>query len=178
MVLNSVHLPAPPSITLRLKISSFDWRPPHLKDRAMLTLSLDTTLPLQPYLIAYGSSLLSMLALDAAWLTMVMGPLYKSHLGDMMLAQPKIAPAAVFYLLYAMGVVVFAVTPALGQQSWTCALMLSGLLGLIAYATYDLTNLSTLKGWSLTLSLIDIGWGTLMTSIGGTVAYFVVNRTS
>ncbi|MFZ6656872.1 DUF2177 family protein [Undibacterium sp. TJN19] len=141
-------------------------------------LKLSTDFSIQQLLAAYGSALVILLALDALWLALVMGPLYKSHLGEMMLAQPRVIPAVVFYLLYTVGLVVFGVLPALRQQSWVCALLLSGLLGLVAYATYDLTNLSTLKGWSLTLSMIDIGWGMLLTAVGGTVSYFAASRVS
>jgi uncharacterized membrane protein len=139
-------------------------------------LSIDFTV--QQLLVAYGSALLTLLALDALWLALVMGPLYKSQLGELMLAQPRVVPAVVFYLLYTVGVVVFGVLPALRQQSWLCALLLSGLLGLVAYATYDLTNLSTLKGWSISLALMDIGWGALLTAAGGTVSYFAAGRVS
>ncbi len=77
-------------------------------------------------------------------------------------------PAAVaFYLIYVLGIVVFAVWPALESGDWRTALMRGAAFGFFAYATYDLTNLATLKVWSLKISLIDMAWGTLLTGTGG-----------
>ena len=112
-----------------------------------------------------------MLAVDALWLTVLMGATYKSYLGPLMLEQPKLGPAAVFYVLFAVGLVVFGVLPGLAVQDWKRTAMLSALFGLLAYATYDLSNLATLKGWSPALTLIDIAWGTVLAGGAGTVGY-------
>lgn len=79
--------------------------------------------------------------------------------------------AAVFYLVYLIGIVVFAVMPALNQQERLMALGAGALLGLVAYGTYDFTNLSTLKNWPLTLSLIDVCWGVVLTGVAATAGY-------
>lgn len=127
-------------------------------------------------LIAYVSTLITFLAIDALWLTVLMGSTYKSYLGELMLAQPKLAPAAVFYLLYTVGLVVFAVMPALRADDWRLAAGLGALLGLVAYATYDLSNLATLRGWPMPLTLIDIAWGTVLSCVAATVGFAVANR--
>lgn len=88
--------------------------------------------------------------------------------------EPKMGAAAAFYILFLAGLVFFAVSPALREHNWLAALGLSAFLGLLTYASYDLTNLATLKGWSLTLTLVDISWGVIVSSASGTAAYFAV----
>jgi uncharacterized membrane protein len=127
-------------------------------------------------LIAYATTLVTLLVIDGLWLTVLMGSTYKSYLGDLMLAQPKLLPAALFYLLYAFGLVVFAITPALREGGWKHAAMLGALLGLVAYATYDLSNLATLRGWPLPLTLIDIVWGAVLSGVAAAVGCAVANR--
>lgn len=127
-------------------------------------------------LIAYASTLVTFLAIDALWLGVLMGSTYKSYLGELMLSQPKLIPAAIFYLLYAVGLVVFAIMPALRQGDWRHAALMGALLGLVAYATYDLSNLATLRGWPLPLTLIDIAWGTVLSSIAASVGFYFANR--
>lgn len=127
-------------------------------------------------LIAYASTLIAFLAIDALWLGVLMGSTYKSYLGEMMLAQPKLAPAALFYLIYTVGLVVFAIMPALREGDWRYAASLGALLGLVAYATYDLSNLATLRGWPLPLTLIDIAWGTVLSSAAASIGFAVANR--
>lgn len=121
--------------------------------------------------IAYVAGLAFMAAVDALWLTVLMGATYKSYLGPLMLDQPRLAPAAVFYLLFSIGLVIFGILPGIAAQDWRRTAMLSALFGLLAYATYDLSNLATLKGWPLTLSLIDICWGAVLSGGAGTAGY-------
>ena len=127
-------------------------------------------------LIAYASTLVTLLAIDALWLTVLMGSTYKSYLGELMLSQPKLIPAAIFYLLYAVGLVAFAIVPALREGGWRHAALMGALLGLVAYATYDLSNLATLRGWPLPLTFIDIAWGTLLSAIAASVGFYFANR--
>jgi uncharacterized membrane protein len=130
----------------------------------------------QQWLIAYGSTLVALLALDALWLTLFMAPAYKATLGDMMLSQPRLVPAVAFYLLFTLGVVVFAVLPALHSASWQSAAVLGAVLGLIAYATYDLTSLAIFKGWTVQLALIDVLWGAVLSCAAGVVGYAATSR--
>jgi uncharacterized membrane protein len=127
------------------------------------------------FLSAYIGSAVAMLALDAIWLTTMVPVIYKPALGDMLADPPNLLVAGVFYLVYLIGVVVFAVLPALNQQNWLMALGAGALLGLVAYGTYDFTNLSTLRNWPVTLSLIDVCWGVVLTGVTATVGYFVAN---
>lgn len=127
------------------------------------------------YLSAYLGSAVAMLVLDAIWLATMVPLLYKPLLGDMLADPPNLLVAALFYLLYVVGVVAFAVLPALSQQNWLMALGAGALLGLVAYGTYDFTNLSTLRNWPLTLSLVDVCWGVVLTGIAATAGYFAAN---
>ncbi|MDP1980693.1 DUF2177 family protein [Undibacterium sp.] len=129
-------------------------------------------------LIAYGAALVAILALDAIWLGLLMGSTYQAYLGDLMLPQPRLIPAALFYLLYSSGLLVLGILPALRAQSWRQAACLCGLLGLVAYGTYDLSNLATLKAWSPVLAAIDICWGAALSSCAGTLGYFAGSRSA
>lgn len=130
---------------------------------------------MKTYLIAYVATGIVFLVLDAIWLSR-MGPLvYKPIMGDAALEGFRIAPAVVFYFLYLIGVMIFAISPALSDGRWTTALLFGALFGLFAYATYDLTNQATLKNWSTTLSLIDISWGTFVTAVSAMAGYFAAS---
>jgi uncharacterized membrane protein len=128
-----------------------------------------------PFLSAYLGSAAAMLVLDIIWLTMAVPRLYQPALGNLLADKPNLAVAGVFYLLYLIGVVVFVVLPAHASGSWLQALGLGALLGLVAYGTYDFTNLSTLRGWPLGLSLIDVTWGIVLTGVTGLAGYLVAS---
>lgn len=125
------------------------------------------------YTLAYLSAALVFCLMDFIWLTLVAKHFYQSRMGFLMLEEVKYSVAAAFYILYLSGLLVFAITPALRQQSWLVAASLSAFLGLIAYASYDLTNLATLKGWSVSLTVVDILWGIFVSTCAGSAGYFV-----
>ncbi|MEY3551795.1 MAG: hypothetical protein RL735_143 [Pseudomonadota bacterium] len=124
------------------------------------------------YLATYGATLVAFLAIDFIWLGFVATKFYKDHLGHMMLDKPLLGVAFLFYLLYVVGIVVFAVLPGLREENWRTAAMLGALLGLVAYGTYDLTNLATLKGWPMTVTIVDMAWGVVLTAASATAGYF------
>ncbi|MGG7518375.1 DUF2177 family protein [Allorhizobium undicola] len=128
------------------------------------------------YALAYLSTAVVFFGLDFVWLGKVATGFYKSRLGDIMLERPNFTAAAVFYLFYIAGIVYFAVAPALQGNSLATALISGALLGLLAYGTYDMTNLATLKNWSLSLSLVDMAWGTFLTAIAAGAGYAVTSR--
>ena len=127
---------------------------------------------LKPYAVAFIFTTMVFLALDFVWLGFVAKDFYRTQIGALMLEKPLLGVAFTFYLLYVIGIVYFAVMPALETDSWVRAMTSGALLGLIAYATYDLTNLATLRGWSVKLSMMDTAWGTFVTSIAVTAGYF------
>ena len=117
------------------------------------------------YLIAYAATLVVMVALDMLWLGLVAKSFYQQGIGHLMAGQPNIAVAALFYLVYAIGLVVFAVAPGGETAGWSTTLALGALFGFFAYATYDLTNLATLKDWPLGVALVDMAWGSLVSAV-------------
>jgi uncharacterized membrane protein len=126
------------------------------------------------YIIAYVAVLLVFASIDAAWLS-IMGPMiYRPALGDILATTLRVAPAIAFYAIFPIGVVAFAVLPALRAQSPATGATQALLFGAIAYATYDLTNYATLRNWNLQITVLDIVYGALASSIAATVAYFVV----
>lgn len=116
------------------------------------------------YLVAYVAALAVLAVLDAVWLGAVAKDFYRGQIGHLMAEQVRFGVAASFYLLYVVGVVVFAVAPAIAAQSVPRALMMGALFGFFAYMTYDLTNLATLRGWSWQVTLADIAWGSFVSA--------------
>lgn len=109
--------------------------------------------------------------LDALWLGVIANKLYKSQIGHVLADKPNFVAAVVFYLIYVIGVVFFVITPALEKDSWEYAVGAGALFGLVAYATYELTNLATLKKWPIKIVIIDLLWGTLLTSVVAGLSY-------
>jgi uncharacterized membrane protein len=126
------------------------------------------------YLVAYASSLIVFGLLDALWLSTMAGRLYRPALGDVLLDNLRLAPALAFYFLYPVGLVVFATMPAVRSGSVGAALAYGALFGLLAYATYDLTNYATLRAWNLQLTLIDLAYGTVVAALTAAAAYQAV----
>jgi uncharacterized membrane protein len=127
-------------------------------------------------LVCYIATAAAFFFLDFIWLSIATPRLYRPLLGDLLAAEPKLLVAAVFYLVYVAGVVVFAISPALSGGSWATALGLGALLGLIAYGTYDFTNLATLNNWPALVSVIDLAWGVCATAAAATIGFFVASR--
>lgn len=119
---------------------------------------------------AYVAALLVLGVIDATWLSVMGSVLYRPILGDMALESPRIVPAIAFYAMYPIGIVAFAIAPALKADSIMTASLYGLLFGAIAYATYDLTNYATLRNWNLQLTLIDIAYGALATGAAATLA--------
>ena len=126
------------------------------------------------YAVAYIATVIVFLGLDAVWLTQIALGMYRRELAGLLLDQPNLLVAGLFYLLFVAGIVILAVAPALNGGSWVTALLLGAVLGLVAYGTYDITNLSTLKGWSLTVTLADLAWGTVLSGLSATAGYLAV----
>jgi len=110
--------------------------------------------------------------MDFLWLGTVAKKFYRREMGELLRKKPNMTAALIFYAIYVCGVVFFAVSQ---SESWLEAVGRGAALGLIAYATYDLTNLATIKGFSAKVAAIDIAWGTALTSVVAGVTYLVVN---
>ena len=125
---------------------------------------------------AYLGSALAMGVLDAIWLTQAGPRLYRPAIGELLAPKPDMRAAIAFYLIYVAGIVFLAGTPALRDGSMMRATVAGAALGLVAYATYDLTNQATLRVWPLHVTLIDIAWGTALTAIAAASGYWLANR--
>lgn len=115
-------------------------------------------------LIAYTGTLVSLMIADAIWLGLVARAFYRDQLGELLLPSPNFAIASIFYVFFAMAIVLLAVLPGVRASSLLTALGYGAVLGLAAYGTYDITNLATLKGWPPIVSLVDMAWGTFVTA--------------
>ena len=129
-------------------------------------------------LIAYVATAIILFGLDMVWLSQAVPAIYRPRIGALLLEEPIMAPAAGFYLLYVVGVVAFAVLPALEQGSLLRALWGGALLGLVAYGTYDMTNLATLKGWSSLVTIADMAWGMTVSAIAATAGTWITRQTT
>ncbi|MEO5763743.1 MAG: DUF2177 family protein [Casimicrobiaceae bacterium] len=116
------------------------------------------------WVVTYLATLAAICVLDALWLGFVARDFYRGQIGALMLERPRWGAAGLFYAVYALATVFFAIAPAQDHGGWLRALMLGALLGLFCYATYDLTNLATLKGWSVAVAAADIAWGIAVTA--------------
>ena len=126
----------------------------------------------------YLSFLIALIAIDLVWLLGVAKNLYRNEMGDLMASEPKLLAGLAFYLLYALGVCIFVIVPALSKQSWLYALQYGALFGLFCYMTYDLTNLAVVRNFPTQLAFIDIAWGSFVTALCASFAYWVGNRIS
>ena len=115
------------------------------------------------YLAAYASTLIVMVALDMLWLGVIAKPLYQDAIGHLMSQRPRIVIAAIFYAVYALGLMIFVVQPQ-RDSGWGQTIAMGALFGFFAYATYDLTNLATLKDWPVGITLVDMAWGCLVSA--------------
>jgi uncharacterized membrane protein len=119
-------------------------------------------------LIMYLITLAVFFLIDMVWLGVVAKGFYRRHLGSMLSPNVNWAAAILFYLLFIVGLLVFVIRPALVDGEPVKALFLGALLGLISYATYDLSNLATLKDWPLVVTIVDLVWGSVL---GGAVSF-------
>ncbi|WP_395710404.1 DUF2177 family protein [Reyranella sp.] len=121
--------------------------------------------------IGYAAALLTIVVLDALWLGVVARDFYYARLGSLLLERPNWVPAAAFYLIHTLGIVVF-VLPAAG--SWSGAVLFGALFGFCVYAAYDFTNLATVRGWPWAVSLVDLAWGAVATAAAAAAAFLAV----
>ncbi len=118
--------------------------------------------------IVYLITLAVFFLIDMVWLGVVAKGFYRRHLGSMLSPKVNWAAAILFYLLFIVGLLVFVIKPALVSGEPLRALLFGALLGLISYATYDLSNLATLKDWPLVVTVVDLIWGSVL---GGSVSF-------
>ena len=113
---------------------------------------------------------------DMVWLVLVAKKFYQENIGFLMKPDINWFAAIIFYLLFITGLVIFVISPAVEKHSWVHALIFGALFGLITYATYDLTNLATLKDWPLLVTVVDLIWGSVLASSISLITYIIANK--
>ncbi|MDW7662212.1 MAG: DUF2177 family protein [Bacillota bacterium] len=116
------------------------------------------------------------MAIDLIWLGFIAKNLYSKYLGYIMTDKVNWGAALLFYVLFIIGLLFFVISPALDKNSWTYALGAGALYGLLTYATYDLTNLATLKDWPITITVIDMIWGTTLAALTSIISFSILQR--
>jgi len=121
----------------------------------------------------YAIAFTVFLGIDALWLTLIAKNFYAKHIGYLMSKNPNLLAALIFYLIFIAGLVFFVITPALDKKMWMQALLAGLFFGLVTYATYDLTNLATVKDWPLIVTIVDLMWGMFVSAVVSVVTYFL-----
>lgn len=114
--------------------------------------------------------------IDMAWLGLVAKKFYDQHLGFLMKPDITWYAAIIFYLLFITGLVTFVISPACEKHSWLHAVLFGALFGLITYSTYDLTNLATIKGWPVIVTVVDLIWGMVLSASVSVITYLIANK--
>ena len=125
------------------------------------------------YVVAYIATGLSFAVIDSIWLRNMYLRLYQAEIGEVLMKGMRMGPAVTFYLLYILGIIIFAVSPALASGKWQTALVNGAMFGFFCYMTYDLTNYATLKVWSLKVTILDMIWGTVLTGLTAAAGYWI-----
>ena len=125
------------------------------------------------WITAYLATTVVFFAIDIVWLSVVARTFYFSQLGDLLAPQVNWGVALGFYLLYVVGIVIFAIRPAVESGDWRTAALFGALFGFFCYATYDLTNMATIRDWPVKMSLVDMIWGTVLTSASATGGFLI-----
>lgn len=113
------------------------------------------------------------LGIDMLWLTVIAQKFYKSQIGHLMADKARIIPAAIFYVLFVGAMVYFVIVPALEYQNLTRLILSAAIFGLVTYATYDLTNMATLRDWPLLVTVVDLAWGTFLSLAVSLITYLI-----
>ena len=125
------------------------------------------------YFKLYLATFIAFLAIDMVWLGLVARTFYRKHLGFLLAPTTNWIAALIFYLLFILGILVFVVVPGLQDHSLRTTLLRAALFGLVTYATYDLTNLATVKNWPLLITVVDLAWGTVLSMAVSYVGFMV-----
>lgn len=130
------------------------------------------------YITAYLTTAIVFFAIDYVWLSQIATRFYFDRLGHILLDKPNMAAAGGFYVIYVVGLVIFAVAPALKAETVLTALVLGALFGFFTYATYDMTNYATLKGWPFIVVVVDVAWGTVLGATAAMAGYLLTRMIS
>ena len=126
------------------------------------------------FFLSYGATIVPLVVLDMLWIPVIAKKFYATQMGFLFSTSVNLIPAAFFYPLYALGIFLLAVVPAVTSQSWTEALWRGALLGLVSYGAYDLTNQVTIAGWPTLMTLVDMAWGMTVSGLTSVIAYHII----
>lgn len=127
--------------------------------------------PVLDFLLLFAVAFGVFIVVDLVWLVVIARKLYKKYLGYIMTDKVRWGAALIFYVIFIAGLVFFAIMPA---SNALMAMLYGGLLGFLGYATYDLTNLATLKGWPIAVTIIDLIWGTSLGAVVSVLTFLIV----
>lgn len=130
-------------------------------------------MPVLKLLLSYFLTAIVFFAIDLLWLGLIAKNLYNKYLGTFLADQVNWTAAIIFYLLFIIGIFIFAILPAVEKNSLQYAIIYGALFGFFTYATYDLTNLATLKDWPTTIVFIDMAWGAILSGSVATAGFFI-----
>jgi uncharacterized membrane protein len=128
------------------------------------------------FLLHFVIALVVFFAIDLVWLGLIAKNLYSKYLGFIMSEKVNWLAALIFYALFIVGLLVFVIEPALQDQNFTQLVLRAALFGLVTYATYDLTNLATLKDWPIQITIIDLIWGTTLSTLVSVISVFIIGK--
>lgn len=131
---------------------------------------------MRSYIKLYLITLITFFVIDIVWLGLVAGTLYRSYLGFLFAPTTNWVAAVLFYLLFILGILVFVVVPGLQDSSLKATLLRAVLFGLVTYATYDLTNLATVKNWPVLITVIDMAWGMVLSVLVSYISFLAGKR--
>ncbi|KND50323.1 MAG: hypothetical protein AB198_01970 [Parcubacteria bacterium C7867-003] len=127
------------------------------------------------FILSYIATLIPLAILDSIWLLGIGKGFYAKHM-SFLFGKINLIPAVVFYPVYALGILLLAIWPAVTASSWTEALWRGALLGLVSYGAYDLTNQATIPNWPTIMTLVDMAWGMVVTALTSVIAYFIITN--
>lgn len=125
---------------------------------------------MKSFAIAYGAAVVAFLIIDGIWLGVVAKSFYATHMGDLLRKNFLPLPAVAFYLVYTAGLVFLAVRPGQADVSLASVALYGAVVGFMAYGTYDMTNLATLRDWPWIISVVDMIWGTVLSATVATLS--------
>jgi uncharacterized membrane protein len=128
------------------------------------------------YIKLYFVTLIAFFVIDMVWLGLIARTIYRNYLGFLLASTTNWFAVVLFYLLFILGILVFVVLPGLKDNSLKATLLRAVLFGLVTYATYDLTNLATVKNWPVLITVIDLAWGTILSVLVSYISFMVGKR--
>lgn len=122
---------------------------------------------------AYFTTAIVFLIIDYVWLTQIANRFYTDRIGHLLMDKPNMVAAGAFYIIYVVGIVIFAVIPALKNDSFAYAVAFGAMFGFFTYATYDFTNYATLKNWPVIVVVVDVAWGATLSAISAGAGFLL-----